>query len=29
MAASNPGSLPTYAERLAWLEALDTESQAG
>jgi len=28
MAASNPGSLPTYAERLAWLEALDTESQA-
>ncbi len=27
MAASNPGSLPTYAERLAWLEALDTESQ--
>jgi NitT/TauT family transport system permease protein len=28
MAASNPGSLPSYAERLAWLEALDTESQA-
>jgi len=29
MAASNPGSLPTYAERLAWLEATDTEPQAG
>jgi sulfonate transport system permease protein len=29
MAANNPGSLPAYAERLAWLEALDTEPQAG
>jgi len=29
MAANNPGSLPAYAERLAWLEATDTESQAG
>jgi len=29
MAASNPGSLPAYAERLAWLEGLDTEPQAG
>jgi NitT/TauT family transport system permease protein len=29
MAASNPGSLPGYAERLAWLEATDTEPQAG
>src|SRR3984885_10873066 len=29
MAASNPGSVPAYAERLAWLEALDTEPQAG
>jgi len=29
MAASNPGSRPAYAERLAWLEALDTEPQAG
>ena len=28
MAANNPGSLPAYAERLAWLEATDTESQA-
>jgi NitT/TauT family transport system permease protein len=29
MAVSNPGSRPAYAERLAWLEALDTEPQAG
>jgi NitT/TauT family transport system permease protein len=29
MAANNPGSRPAYAERLAWLEATDTESQAG
>jgi len=28
MAASNPGSRPAYAERLAWLEALETEPQA-
>ena len=29
MAASNPGSRPAFAERLAWLEALETEPQAG
>ncbi len=29
MAANNPGSLPAYAERLSWLEATDTEPQAG
>ena len=29
MAASDPGSRPAYAERLAWLEALETEPQAG
>jgi NitT/TauT family transport system permease protein len=29
MAVSNPDSRPAYAERLAWLEALDTEPQAG
>jgi NitT/TauT family transport system permease protein len=27
MAASDPGSRPAYAERLAWLEALETEPQ--
>ena len=29
MAVSNPDSRPAYAERLAWLEALDTGPQAG
>jgi sulfonate transport system permease protein len=29
MAANNPPSLPAYAERLAWLEATDNESQDG
>jgi NitT/TauT family transport system permease protein len=29
MAANRPGSLPAYAERLAWLEATDNEPQAG
>jgi NitT/TauT family transport system permease protein len=29
MAVSNPGSRAAYAERLAWLEALDTEPQVG
>ena len=29
MAANNPGSVPAYAERLAWLEATDTDPQTG